>query len=64
HQVIAGLWDVADDSTPELMGGLYAGIVKGQSVSAALRAAKLQLMTSSEHSAPYYWAALQLYTGP
>jgi CHAT domain-containing protein len=64
HQVVAGLWDVADDSTPILMGGLYSGIVKGESTSAALRAAKLKLMHTPGHSAPYYWAALQLYTGP
>jgi CHAT domain-containing protein/Flp pilus assembly protein TadD len=63
HQVVAGLWDVADESTPTLMGGLYSGIVRGESTSAALRAAKLKLMHSRGHVAPYYWAALQLYTG-
>jgi CHAT domain-containing protein len=63
HQVVAGLWDVADESTPTLMGGLYSGIVNGQSASEALRAAKLKLMHSPGHAAPYYWAALQLYTG-
>ncbi|MGE5322978.1 MAG: CHAT domain-containing protein, partial [Actinomycetota bacterium] len=64
HQVVAGLWDVNDKSSPELMGGLYAGIVHGQSAATALRAAKLKLIHSGKFPpAPYYWASLQLYTG-
>lgn len=65
HQVVAGLWDVNDESIPQLMGGLYAGVVRGRSASAALRDAKLKILHSGTfHSAPYYWAPLQVYTGP
>lgn len=66
HQVVAGLWDVNDESVPQLMGGLYEGVVKGRkSAPASLRAAKLAMLHSGgAHSAPYYWAPLQVYTGP
>lgn len=64
HQVVAGLWDVDDKSSPELMGGLYAGIVHGETAAAALRRAKLKMIhAGSIPPAPYYWASLQLYTG-
>jgi CHAT domain-containing protein len=46
------------------MGGLYAGIVRGQSAATALRAAKLKMLHSGQYPrAPYFWASLQLYTG-
>jgi CHAT domain-containing protein len=65
HQVVAGLWDVNDESVPRLMGGLYEGVVKGRSASASLRAAKLKMLhAGGPRSAPYYWAPLQVYTGP
>jgi len=64
HQVVAGLWDVDDKSSPLLMGGLYSGIVHGQSAAAALRAAKRKMIHGSQSPPPpYYWASLQLYTG-
>jgi CHAT domain-containing protein len=64
HQVVAGLWDVDDQSSPQLMGGLYAGLVHGESAATALRAAKLSMVHSGKYPpAPYYWASLQLYTG-
>lgn len=64
HQVVAGLWDVDDKSSPQLMGGLYSGITHGQSAAAALRAAKRKMIHASQTPPPpYYWASLQLYTG-
>jgi CHAT domain-containing protein len=64
HQVVAGLWDVDDKSSPQLMGGLYSGIVHGQSAAAALRLAKLKMIHATQSPPPpYYWASLQLYTG-
>lgn len=64
HQVVAGLWDVDDKSSPQLMGGLYHGITHGQSAAAALRTAKRKMIHASQSPPPpYYWAALQLYTG-
>jgi CHAT domain-containing protein len=63
QNVIAGLWDVHDDSTAVLMGRLYANLASGQAPAEALRNAKLSLLAAGNAwSKPYYWAAFQLYT--
>jgi CHAT domain-containing protein/tetratricopeptide (TPR) repeat protein len=63
RHVIAGLWDVDDRSTPELMDRLYAGIAAGQSPAHALRSAKLALIgLGGASAAPYRWAPLELFT--
>jgi len=62
--VIAGLWDVSDSSTGELMDRLYAGIAAGQEPAGALRAAKLALLKGSPNfRKPFYWAPFQIYLG-
>ena len=65
RNVIAGLWDVNDDSTATLMSSLYEHL-KSEPSTAALRDAKLSLLHSGPPwSRPYYWGAFQLYsTGP
>ena len=64
HNVIGGLWELSDDSTPRLMGTLYQGLQDGMSPAAALRHAKLSLLHSnSEFRKPFFWAPLQIYTG-
>ena len=63
HQVVAGLWDVDDRASVDLMDDFYTGL-KHQSAAAALRAAKLKMVRSTGvYRLPYYWASLQLYTG-
>ena len=67
HNVIGALWEVSDASAPELMGALYQGLQEGLTPSAALRAAKLQLLhgtgaNAGEFQRPFYWGAFQLYT--
>jgi CHAT domain-containing protein len=63
HNVIAGLWDVNDQSTGQLMGVLYREMAAGKPPAAALRAAKLTLAESNGNlRKPYYWAPFQLYT--
>ncbi|MEO8521240.1 MAG: CHAT domain-containing protein [Acidobacteriota bacterium] len=63
HRVIAGLWDVDDRSTAELMDRLYSGIAAGKTVSGSLREAKLAMIARSDnYSKPYYWAPFQLFT--
>jgi CHAT domain-containing protein len=63
HNVIGALWEVSDNSTPQLMDTLYDGLQKGQNPDAALRAAKLSLLHSKNtFSKPFYWAPFQLYT--
>jgi CHAT domain-containing protein len=62
--VIAGLWDVPDRSTKELMAGLYRQLAAGAPVSEALRDAKLALIRSGgAYAKPLYWAPFQLYVG-
>jgi CHAT domain-containing protein/tetratricopeptide (TPR) repeat protein len=62
RNVIAGLWDVADRSTAQTMAQLYLGLARGTAPADALRAAKLDLMHSSEiYHKPYYWGPFQIY---
>ncbi len=64
HQVIGALWDVSDESTPQLMSAMYAELVKASPPEEALRTAKLSLLHSgAPFHKPYYWAPFQLYTG-
>jgi len=63
HSVIAALWEVSDDSTPQLMDSLYQGLENGQDPAVALRNAKLTLLHSqSRFHKPFYWAPFQIYT--
>ena len=61
--VVAGLWDVNDRSTTQLMEKLYAGIRAGQPATEALRAAKLSFISEGRtYAKPYYWAPFQVYS--
>jgi CHAT domain-containing protein len=63
RRVVAGLWDVDDRSTAELMSAMYARLAAGRPPAQALRDAKLQLLRRGDAAAkPYYWAPFQLYT--
>ena len=63
RRVVAGLWDVDDKSTAELMDSLYAGLAAGEPAGTALRAAKLTLLHRGGPTAkPYYWAPFELFT--
>jgi len=61
--VIAGLWEVTDASTEQLMDRFYNEMDKGASPNAALRTAKLSLLHGRDFHNPFYWAPFQLYTG-
>jgi CHAT domain-containing protein len=64
HNVIAGLWEVSNASTPQLMDELYRGIHAGQDPATALRNAKLTLLHSGgNYRRPFYWAPFLLYSG-
>jgi CHAT domain-containing protein/tetratricopeptide (TPR) repeat protein len=63
RRVIAGLWDVDDQSTAALMNDLYARITAGDSPARALRAAKLALIRrGGNYVKPYYWGPFELFT--
>jgi CHAT domain-containing protein len=59
-RVVAGLWDVDDQSTADLMDRLYAGVANGERPSAALRQAKIAL--ARQGARPFAWGAFQLFT--
>jgi CHAT domain-containing protein len=64
HGVVAALWEVNDNSTPELMDDLYAQIQKGSTPDAALHHAKLKLLNSGTvYQKPFYWAPFEIYLG-
>ena len=63
RNVIAGLWDVGDRSTADLMARLYAAIGRGAEPSRALRDAKLALIhAGGAWGKPYYWGPFELFT--
>ncbi len=64
HSVIAGLWDVTDLSTANLMADFYSELAKGIAPADALRTAKLKLIRSNgAYRKPFYWGPFQLYVG-
>jgi len=65
RNVIAGLWDVDDESTSRLMSLMYRDLTRGVAPDDALRSAQLSLIrdTSSPYHKPYYWGPFQLYAG-
>jgi CHAT domain-containing protein len=63
RRVIAGLWDVDDRSTAELMSAVYGSIAKGVPPPRALREAKLAFLRDQRtYAKPYYWGAFQVFT--
>jgi len=64
HNVIGALWEVSDESSPQMMSDLYQRIEEGLPPNVALRQAKLAMLHShKEFRKPFYWAPLQIYTG-
>jgi CHAT domain-containing protein len=59
--VAAGLWDVSDSSTEQLMNAFYRRMASGAGPIAAMRQAKLELLGSAQFARPYYWAPFQIY---
>jgi CHAT domain-containing protein len=63
RNVIAGLWDVNDQSTAGFMDTLYRELTAGKRPADALRNAKLAMIASPGNlRKPYYWAPFQIYT--
>ena len=58
-RIVVSLWNVADDSTADLMASFYREMGEGRAPAAALREAQLTMLTSEnpEHRLPYHWAA-------
>jgi CHAT domain-containing protein/Tfp pilus assembly protein PilF len=63
RNVVAGLWDVNDRASAELMIHLYRHLRSGVSPAVALREAKRELIRAGgAWQKPYYWGAFQVYS--
>ena len=64
--IVAGLWDMNDETTATLMGSFYSLLSSGQSPATALYHAKLQWLQNKNgqqfQKLPYYWAGM-VYSG-
>jgi CHAT domain-containing protein len=62
--VVAGLWDVSDQSAAPLMARFYRAMAEGREPVPALREAKLALLHGGPaFRKPFYWGAWQVYVG-
>lgn len=65
RSVVASLWNVRDQATSELMLRFYSHLRSGLPKDEALRAAQVELIqgpvNGKDLSAPFYWAAFQIY---
>jgi len=74
RSVVASLWDVADQTTAELMARFHYHLAAGLPKDEALQAAQIELIRESvrittangqvvetDASAPFFWAAFQLF---
>ncbi len=62
RHVIAGLWDVNDRSTAELMADLYGELNRGKSPDEALRTAQLAMLRShTVFRKPFYWGPFEVF---
>lgn len=62
--VVVSLWQVADDSTADLMVRFYRHLAAGEGKAASLRAAKLELLRDGSYANPYHWAPFILVGAP
>jgi CHAT domain-containing protein len=58
QSLVLSLWDVHDESTKDFMIAFYARLQHGQSKSAAMQAAMIELRQKHPH--PYHWAPFSL----
>lgn len=74
RSVVASMWEVADQTTAELMARFHHHLAAGLSKDEALRAAQIELIRDpipittpqgqtleTDASAPFFWAAFQLF---
>jgi CHAT domain-containing protein len=63
--VVAGMWNVPDRATADLMDRFYGSLSRARDPPHALRSAQLALARSrGPWRLPYYWAAFNVYGGP
>lgn len=58
RRVVVSLWNVNDKATAALMQRLYTGMLRSNKTpAAALRAAQIEMLRTTQWQSPYYWAA-------
>ncbi len=62
--VAVSLWQVADESTSELMVRFYRHLIATGDKAQALRLSKLELIREGRYDRPYYWAPFILIGRP
>ncbi|NQV02293.1 MAG: CHAT domain-containing protein, partial [Bacteroidia bacterium] len=62
NNILFSLWDVSDKHTDGFMFSFYRNYLNGKSYSAALRAAKLEMLNTPETSFPTLWAVFVLWS--
>ena len=60
RSVVSSLWRINDKSTTQFMSHFYKYLSEGNSISQALRLAKIK-MINSKYSHPFFWASFVLY---
>lgn len=60
RNVVSSLWKVSDVQTKNFMLYFYGALPEGQSYSAALREAKIKMLSDPATSLPRYWSAFML----
>ena len=60
HHILFSLWNVSDKHTNQFMDTFYRNYLNGDSFSAALRAAKLQMLSTPETAFPTIWSVFVL----
>jgi CHAT domain-containing protein len=63
RSVISTLWEIEDRAAAEFMGYFYGFLSRGETLSQALRSAKLRML-ESRYAHPFYWAAFILNGEP
>lgn len=58
--IIYSAWNISDQRTPDLMKTFYTHLLGGDSYSAALREAKLSMISHRETSLPFFWGGVML----
>lgn len=58
--LFVSLWPVADESTEQLMTGLYRDLAAGKEAALALQAAQVRVLKQPRFAHPFFWAPFDL----
>jgi CHAT domain-containing protein len=58
--LFVSLWPVADESTEQLMTGLYRDLAAGKEAALALQAAQVAVLKQPQFAHPFFWAPFDL----